>query len=361
MLWQPAQQDAPAFLWDEAALLKAEWLYLAEAGLAAGAAKHLDTARQGELAVSSLTADALASLELENEIAQRDRMEICVRHHMGLPIAASIPKFTTHERCAAEVVVRVLQRFASPPTLEAMNEFGDRLAGPDGAEGAPPPVSPTTTYPDKQLELASFVRWYGVMSRSEQETSPLVQAGLAHLWFESIHPFRCGNGIVGRALAEKTLLLHIPGMFFTPLAPTLLRYRNEYFSHLDRACKDRDATEWLLWFAAAAIEAVREHRAAVSLINDRTQLLDNLRDHITKRQETLLLHLFGQAMEGSDHGISTAAYADFANIGDADAAADLAHLLGHEALTRTIRGNAAHYHLNRSLPAAQRVATADII
>ena len=358
MQWKSVQQDAPAFLWDEATLQKAEWRYLSDAGLASGAVKCLDTACQGELVVSSLTADALASLELEGEVVPRDRMEICVRHHLGLPVEASLPTFTTHENCAAEVMVRVLQRIAAPPTLDAMNEFGERLAQPDLSEEAASPFSPMTTYRDRQNELAGFVRWYGVMSRNEDENSPLLKAGLTHLWFESIHPFRYGSGIVGRALAEKVLLLRTPGMFFTPLAPVLQRRRNEYFSLLDRACKDRDATEWLLWFSAAAIEAVRQQHAVVSFINARTRLLGELRDHIGQRQESLLRHLFDQALEGRGHGISVAAHAERANLNDAEAAADLSGLAGHGALERK---DAGHYCLATQLVPVQQVEIADIV
>ena len=55
-------------------------------------------------------------------------------------------------------------------------------------------------------EITRFISWFNRSAPSGSEPLPaLTRAGIAHLYFESIHPFEDGNGRVGRALAEKSL------------------------------------------------------------------------------------------------------------------------------------------------------------
>jgi hypothetical protein len=51
--------------------------------------------------------------------------------------------------------------------------------------------------------------------------SALMRAGIAHLWFESIHPFEDGNGRLGRAIAEKALAQGLDAPAITALAETV--------------------------------------------------------------------------------------------------------------------------------------------
>lgn len=236
----------PPFRRDDSALLEAEWTYLAEAGQTAGAQKHLSARRRNELLVDALTADAVASLELEGVVVPADAMLRCIRdgEHCANPL----------QRCTADIARRVLRQGGRPVTLEQLEEIGSRLGDADNA----------SRLRDSRPELLSFIEWHRDPDSDEALASPLIRAGLAHLWFESIHPYRFGSGIVGRALAESALMWRQPGMPFVPVAQLLLRAPGEYYGALDRACRDRDATEWLLWFAGIALRAVRARKAAVA-------------------------------------------------------------------------------------------------
>ena len=64
---------------------------------------------------------------------------------------------------------------------------------------------------------------------------PLTRAGLAHIWFESIHPYEDGNGRIGRAISEKLLAQGLPTPAVTGMASTLLLHRKAYYAALERA------------------------------------------------------------------------------------------------------------------------------
>ncbi len=266
-------RSLPPFIWDASALHSAEWLYLAEAGRTAGAATHLSARRQTEFLIAALTRDAVASLELEGSLVPAEEMENCVRSRLGLAYAASNSARCEEEGprcCMADLAAATLRRgnfLAAPTAADAVGILDDLGARLGGGDNSPPARRKTQARRNTRRELASFAAWFTAtdeIDAAEAAASPLTQAGLAHLWFEAIHPYRFGSGIVGRALAENALLWRHPAVPFAPLSPILLSRQNEYYARLDQSCGGRDATEWLLWFAEAVIEAVRGHRAGFS-------------------------------------------------------------------------------------------------
>src|SRR3546814_18060404 len=55
-------------------------------------------------------------------------------------------------------------------------------------------------------EMAAFIAWFNdTAPNGTKPLSAIMRAGIAHIWFESIHPFEDGNGRIGRAIAEKDL------------------------------------------------------------------------------------------------------------------------------------------------------------
>lgn len=99
---------------------------------------------------------------------------------------------------------------------------------------------------------------------------PLLHAGLAHPQFETIHPFRDGNGRVGRLLV--TLLLCQRGVLSQPLlylSHYLKRHRQEYYDRLQAVRFAGDWEGWLLFFlrgvAEVATEANRTAREILAL------------------------------------------------------------------------------------------------
>ena len=115
---------------------------------------------------------------------------------------------------------------------------------PGHAEFVPPPH---TAVPDC---MASLERFY----HADDEMPVLLRAGLAHVQFETIHPFLDGNGRIGRLLI--TLLLCNAGVLRDPLLYLSLyfkQHRSEYYDLLNRVRRTGDWEEWLAFF----LEGVR--------------------------------------------------------------------------------------------------------
>ena len=85
---------------------------------------------------------------------------------------------------------------------------------------------------------------------------PLVRAGLAHVQFETIHPFLDGNGRIGRLLIA--LLVEHWGLLKEPLlylSVAFKRHRQEYYERLDAVRTEGDWEGWIRFFLGCVTEA----------------------------------------------------------------------------------------------------------
>ena len=205
-------------------------------------------------------------------------------------------------------------------------------------------------------EMAQLVRWFNQTSPGSKEALPgLTRAGIAHLYFESIHPFEDGNGRVGRALAEKSLSQNLGQPTLTALAATILVHQKSYYSALEAANQRNEITDWLAWFAGTVIEAQRRTLAQVEFLIDKTKLLDRLKEKINGRQEKALLRMFREGPEGFKGGMSAGKYATITGASPATTTRDLVDLMEKNALVRAGERAHARYHLNLQLRPVKRV------
>jgi Fic family protein len=139
---------------------------------------------------------------------------------------------------------------------------------PGNAHFVPPP-------PDAVPEaMAALERWI----HADASLPPLVRAGLAHVQFETIHPFLDGNGRIGRLLVS--LLVQHWGMLPLPLlylSLSLKRRREEYYRRLSAVRTDGDWEGWTEFFLSCVTEAaddgVTTAQRLFALLNEHRQEL----------------------------------------------------------------------------------------
>ena len=112
---------------------------------------------------------------------------------------------------------------------------------PGNAHFVPPPPERVE---EAMAELERFLH------DQPARTPTLIKAALAHVQFETVHPFLDGNGRVGRLLIP--MLLSIDGMLREPLLYLSLYFkqnRARYYEMLDRVRADGEWEEWVTFFA----------------------------------------------------------------------------------------------------------------
>ncbi|XSG85043.1 MAG: Fic family protein [Methylohalobius sp. ZOD2] len=131
---------------------------------------------------------------------------------------------------------------------------------------------------------------------ANQEVPALIRAPLFHLYFEWIHPFWDGNGRVGRVLEASILLAD--GLRYAPFAQARFYLENihRYFTLFNRCRKQKDNTEFVVFFLEGLFESI-EHlhdrvNNLVNLVLFRNHLRDLLENKaINERQYAIVTYL----------------------------------------------------------------------
>jgi Fic family protein len=192
--------------------------------------------------------------------------------------------------------------------------------------------------------VARLLAWFN----TNTEPDTLVRAALAHLWFETIHPFEDGNGRVGRVLVDM-LLARDSGetsrLFRT--AQRMLDRRHDYYSQLERAQHGGlDVTEWVRWF----IDQMQAACDAASGVVDDTLVkarfwIDHRDKALNERQRKVLNLLLNAGPGGFEGGMSTKKYESIAGTSRATASRELLELEALGLLERVGAGRSTRYHV----------------
>lgn len=199
-----------------------------------------------------------------------------------------------------------------------------------------------------------FCQWFNDTAPTGSVALPaLVRAGLAHLYFESIHPFEDGNGRIGRAIAEKALAQGTGQPSLSALSLVIERRRREYYRQLELANKSPAVDPWLDWFANIALAAQDHTLRWVEFVIAKTRLPDRLRGRLNARQEKAFLRLLREGPDGFAGGLSAGNYQSITGAPPATARRDLAELVARGALRRSGQQRGTRYWL-ALLPTEER-------
>ena len=187
-----------------------------------------------------------------------------------------------------------------------------------------------------EAEMDVFLKWVN----SNDEHSPLLKAGIAHLWFIMIHPFEDGNGRVGRAITDYVMSINYPSLMqVISFSKHFSLDRKGYYKVLEKAGKqDLNITAWLKWFLQTTIAAMQEAHWIVDRVLMKAQFWQLHKDTpLNSRQLKVINRLFdaGEKFEG---GMTTRKYAGMTKCSKVTASRDLADLSEKKILGKTSAG-----------------------
>ena len=372
MRWNWQLPDWPKFRFDADRLRAAEEAFLKGSGVVIGAFHHLEDDARDELTIELISQEIIDSSAIEGEILDRASVQSSLARHLGF--AADQRRASAAEAGAAELMADLYRNHAAPLddqmlfAWHAMLMNGrrdiadvgryrmheDPMQIVSGAIHAPRvhfEAPPSAAVPS---EMRRFVAWFNDSAPSSAKPLPAVtRAGIAHLWFETVHPFEDGNGRIGRAIAEKALAQSLSAPTLTALAETIHRHRKAYYTALQLASQSNDIDAWLTWFADIVVEAQARTITRIRFLIDKTRLLDRLRGEMNDRQERALLRMFREGPDGFQGGLSAGNYRSINGASLATATRDLSDLVAKGALVRTGERRYARYRVAVGIAAAR--------
>jgi len=263
------RKDWPKLTWSHERLAGQLAAVRHRQGRLIGRMEGLGFSLRNEAVLQSLTEDVLKSSEIEGEKLDRDQVRSSIARRLGLDVGGLAPA-DRHVEGVVEMVLDATQHYADRLTEERLFGWHSALfptkrsgmrrivvsdwrddksgpmqvvSGPIGREKAHYQALEAKRIPK---EMRAFLKWFN----GAQSDDPVLTAGLAHLWFVTIHPFEDGNGRIARAITDMALARseNSTQRFYSMSAQIRLE-RNAYYSMLEKAQKGGlDVTPWLEWF-----------------------------------------------------------------------------------------------------------------
>ena len=362
------QSDWPALRWREEALidLLAEVRY--QQGRLLGRMENLCFALRQSVALETLTAEAVKSSEIEGALLDPEQVRSAVARRMGIP-AGGVRAPDRNVAGIVEVVLDATRNYARRLTDEQLFSW-HRLLFPDGRNEFDEPINAGAWRNDAKgamavvgngrfgrevvhfeappapvvnAEMQTFLEWCNAPS----ETDPALKAGLAHLWFVTIHPFDDGNGRMARAIADM-LLARADGspQRFYSMSSQIMRERKDYYLALETAQKGTvDVTEWMRWFLECLGRAIADAQRTVSAAVYKAQFWEQASGHSFNDRQSRLIN---RLLDGFEGKLTAEKWARIAKCRPDTARRDIAELVDLGILARTrssARERNAGYHL----------------
>jgi Fic family protein len=178
-------------------------------------------------------------------------------------------------------------------------------------------------------EMRAFLKWFN----GSQATDPVLTAGLAHLWFVTIHPFEDGNGRIARAIADMALARseNSTQRFYSMSAQIHLE-RNAYYDMLEKTQKgDLDVTPWLEWFLGCLDRTFDDAEHILAGIFRKAYFWEARTDKpFNERQRAIINRLF----DGLEGKLTSSKWATLAKCSQDTALRDIADLVRRGVLVK---------------------------
>ncbi len=362
-IWQAS--DWPNWRYDLAALA----VPLAEVsraqGVLMGRLTDVGMALRDQASLAALTEDVVKTSEIEGETLNVESVRSSIARRLGVDIGA-LAAVDRHVEGVVEMVLDASVNCHAPLSRERLFGWHAALfptgysglakinvgAWRDDASGSMQVVSGPIgrqrvhfeAPPANRLEAEAhrFIDWVN----DAPHEPPLIKAGLAHLWFVTLHPFDDGNGRIARAMGDL-LLARADGspQRFYSLSAQIQRERNAYYDILERTQKQSmDVTVWLAWFLDALHRAVDQAQHTLDAVLSKARFWQRWAlISLNARQVKLLNRL----LDGFEGKLTSSKWAAIAKCSPDTALRDISDLLTRGVLRKTdAGGRSTSYELN---------------
>lgn len=367
MAWIHERDGWPHLLWDQTALAPKLAAVRHKQGRLLGRMEALGFDLKQEASLRTLTADVVKSSAIEGEVLEPDEVRSSIARRLGIDVGG-LPPASRDVEGIVEMMLDATQRYDAP--LDAERLFGWHAAlFPTGRSGmhkitigawrtedAGPMRVVSGAFGKERVhfeapeaarlphEMDAFLSWF----EQETKTDPVIKAGIAHLWFVTIHPFEDGNGRIARAIADMALArADQTRERFYSMSSQIESERKSYYEQLERQQRgDTDISPWLDWFLDCLDHAIAQADEMLGAVLYKARVWEHANLKPVNERQRLVLNRMLDDFKGS---MNSSKYARLARCSTDTALRDIRDLLERGLLIQNAGGGrSTSYRLPKS-------------
>ncbi len=345
----------PRFHWNRERLAKPLAAVRLQQGRLVGRMEGLGCHLQEDAVLQTLTSDVLKTSEIEGETLDAKQVRSSIARRLGMDIGALKPAGRNVDG-VVDMMLDATRNYLQPLTADRLFDWHAALfptgrsgmvrikagAWRDDASGPMQVVSgpigrervhfeaPAASRIEK--EMAAFLDWFNDEAHTDD---PVLKAGLAHLWFVTIHPFADGNGRMARAIADMQLSRSegSPQRFYS-MSAQIRQERKAYYGILERT-DSMDVTPWMEWFLGCLGRAIEGAQATLAAVLSKARVWESLAGIPLNQRQRLMIN---RLLDGFRGKLSTVKWAKLTKCSHDTALRDIQDLVARGVLVRNPGG-----------------------
>ncbi|WP_298479811.1 Fic family protein [uncultured Maribacter sp.] len=336
--------------------------FVQRTGRISGVLEGFSETEQTETIINLMVSEAIKTSEIEGEYLSRNDVVSSIRRNIGLNLDLPLTKDKRAEG-VAELMLAVRNDFLKPMTSEMLFDWHGMLmkgnsqiqigqwrahedpmqivSGAIGKEVVHFEAPPSQKVPE---EMDTFIKWFNTSKKVIKK--PILRAAVAHLYFESIHPFEDGNGRIGRAIAEKALSQSINRPVLFSLSKSIETNKKNYYDALKAAQRSNEITNWIHYFVKTVLDAQMDAEQEIEFTLKKTKFFDQYKGSLNERQQKVVRRMLEEGYQGFEGGMNARKYVSLAKTSKATATRDLQDLVEKGIFVPSGGGRSTRYDLN---------------
>lgn len=348
----------PNFKYDLSKVQELLYLYVKESSALLGGLSQFSKEIQSDAFVDLMVSEALKTSEIEGEKFNYKDVRSSLMRELGI-YSSSKTQYDPKTTGIAQLMVLIGKTYQEPLSKEQLfkwqeliflgdNHYQHRdigkwrlgndpmqiVSGAIGHEKVHFEAPPS----DKvDSEMTQFINWFNATAPSQGRVNlpGPIRAAIAHIYFESIHPFSDGNGRIGRAISEKALSQDLGGPSLLSLSTIISRNKKKYYAELSYASRyDIDISAWIEYFVHVIYQAQLDSKQHILFVLNKAKFWHQYRDQLNERQQKVIERMFQAGSKGFKGGMSAQKYMKLTKCSKATATRDLSDLLQQGCLMR---------------------------
>lgn len=353
-LWQ--RSEWPHLKWDDKALSNRLAEVARKQGQLLGRMESLGFELRSEAHLQTLTEDVVKSSEIEGEKLEREQVRSSIAQRLGMDISGLKPVDRNVEG-VVEMMFDATSNFAQPLTKQrlfawhaslfptgrsGMTEISvgcwrddsngpmQVISGPIGRSKIHYEAPPASRL---EAEMSTFLEWFD----QPGELDPILVAGLAHLWFVTIHPFEDGNGRIARAIADMALArAEHTGQRYYSMSAQIRRENKSYYEILESTQKrDEDITDWQLWFLNCLSQAIDGAQEILGSVLIKARFWERFATETLNERQVKVIN---KMLDGFEGKLTSSKWAKLVKCSQDTAYRDILDLIKRGALQKDVGG-----------------------